>query len=257
MIRRLLLVAAACSTAISLYAVTTNDAATAENEGRELVQQLLSARPEKDFTNSGTVRVLANKRVVEVPVRIHTFVTPTNWETVYFTAYPTDGTNKGWGPSASVRILHADIQPNEYQIYKFNRSPADANEFDSLSGNQAFAPFAGSDFWLADLGLEFLHWPGQKVWKREIKKSQACAVLESRIAEPVTNGYSRVVSWIDIDTGGIVQAEAYDAKGKLLKEFEVKELEKINGKLEVSEIQMRNVQTGSRTMLRFHFEKRK
>ena len=58
---------------------------------------------------------------------------------------------------------------------------------------------------------------------------------------------------MDIDTGGIVQAEAYDAKGKLLKEFEVKELEKISGRLEVTEIQMRNVQTGSRTTLHFNF----
>ena len=91
--------------------------------------------------------------------------------------------------------------------------------------------------------------------KKELKKGQSCAVLESKDPEPATNGYSRVVSWIDIDTGGIVQAEAYDARGKLLKEFELKEAEKVNGEWKISEFQMRNPQTGSRTTLKFNFGK--
>ena len=90
--------------------------------------------------------------------------------------------------------------------------------------------------------------------KKELKKGQSCAVLESKSPEPAANGYSRVVSWIDIDTGGIVLAEAFDARGKLLKEFELKEAEKVNGQWKVSELQMRNVQTGSRTTLKFNFK---
>lgn len=256
MSRRLILAAIFLTVAGAAHAVTTNDAVTAEREGRELVRQLRGAQPPQDFTNRATIRIQANKQIVEVPVMVETFLTPTNWETFYFTAYPTQGTNKGWGPSASVRIRHTAEQPNEYRSYQFNRSPCDSNESDLISGDQTFLPFAGSDFWLADLGLEFLQWPEQKVWRKELKKGQSCAVLESRPAAPATNGYSRVVSWVDIDTGGIVEAEAYDAKGKRLKEFEVKELEKINGRLEVTELQMRNVQTGSRTLLRFDFTPR-
>ena len=44
-------------------------------------------------------------------------------------------------------------------------------------------------------------------------------VLESTNPNPSTNGYSRVLRWIDDETPGIVQAEAYDLKNKLLKEF--------------------------------------
>jgi hypothetical protein len=116
--------------------------------------------------------------------------------------------------------------------------------------------FAGSDFKVTDLGLEFFHWPAQKVLKHEMKRGQACKVLESTNPEPSTNDYSRVVSWIDNDSGGIVHAEAFDAKGKLLKEFAPKEFKKVNGQWQLQEMEIRNVQTGSRTRMEFNLEKK-
>ncbi len=110
---------------------------------------------------------------------------------------------------------------------------------------------AGSDFSLADLGLEFFHWPEQKVLKKEVRRSRGCTVLESTNPNPSANGYSRVVSWIDSETLGIVHAEAYDANGKLLKEFDPKSFKKVNGQWELQEMEIRNVQTGSRTRLEF------
>ena len=116
-------------------------------------------------------------------------------------------------------------------------------------------PFAGSDFWLGDLGLEFFHWPEQKILKKEVKRSRGCSVLESTNPDPSTNGYSRVVSWIDEESGGIVQAFAYDAQGRKLKEFYPKNFEKVNGQYQVQEMEMDNVQTGSRTRLEFDLNK--
>jgi hypothetical protein len=75
--------------------------------------------------------------------------------------------------------------------------------------------------------------------------------LESTNPNSPPNGYSRVVSWIDNETHGIVQAEAYDAKGKLLKEFYPKTFKKVNGQWELQEMEIRNDQTGSRTRLEF------
>jgi len=115
--------------------------------------------------------------------------------------------------------------------------------------------FANSDFWVCDLGLEFFHWPAQKVLKKEIKRSRGCTVLESTNPNPATNSYSRVVSWIDSESGGIVQAEAYDFNGKLLKEFAPKSFKKVNGQWELQEMQINNVQTGSRTRLDFDLKK--
>jgi hypothetical protein len=112
-------------------------------------------------------------------------------------------------------------------------------------------PFANSDFWIADLGLEFLHWPGQKILKKEFSRGRGCMVLESLNPNPSTTGYSRVVSWIDEESSGIVHAEAYDAQNKLLKVFDPKSFKKVNGQWELQDMEIRNVQTGSRTRIEF------
>jgi hypothetical protein len=115
--------------------------------------------------------------------------------------------------------------------------------------------FGGSDFWLGDLGLEFLHWPQQKILKREVHSSRGCTVLESTNPDPSTNGYSRVMSWIDTETLGVVEAYAYDAKGKQLKIFTPKDFKKVNGQWQVQTFVMENVQTGSRSRLEFDLKK--
>jgi hypothetical protein len=114
--------------------------------------------------------------------------------------------------------------------------------------------FAGSDFSFADLGLEFFHWPQQKVLKKEVHRSCGCTVLESSNPYPFY-GYSRVVSWIDNDSLGIVEAYAYDVNGKKLKNFYPKNLEKVNGQYQVQSMIMENLQTGSKTRLEFDLKK--
>jgi hypothetical protein len=114
-----------------------------------------------------------------------------------------------------------------------------------------YEPFAHSDFWLCDLGLEFFHWPEQKILKKENRRSRVCNVLESTNPNPSTNGYSRVVSWIDSESGGIVHAEAFDAQNKLLKIFDPKSFKKVNGQWELQEMEIRNVRTGSRSRIEF------
>ena len=117
-------------------------------------------------------------------------------------------------------------------------------------------PFANSDFWIADLGLEFFHWPEQKILKKEFARGRGCMVLESTNPNPSANGYSRVVSWIDEETLGIVQAKAYGAQGKLLKEFYPKDFKKVNGQWQLQSMEIDNAQTGSRTRLEFDLNKK-
>ena len=72
-----------------------------------------------------------------------------------------------------------------------------------------------------------------------------------RSPHPASGAYSRVVSWIDIDTDGIINADAYDAQGRLLKQFAAKSFKKIRGEWELQEIEMLNRQNGSRTSIEF------
>jgi hypothetical protein len=132
------------------------------------------------------------------------------------------------------------------------------DESDSiLSDENTMIPFANSDFWVADFGLEFFHWPEQKVLPKttNLKRGRSYTLLESTNPNPSTNGYSRVLSWIDKETGGILEAEAYDVNGKLLKDFAPKSFKKVNGQWELQEMEIRNVQTGSSTKLEFDLKK--
>src|SRR6185436_20556371 len=90
-----------------------------------------------------------------------------------------------------------------------------------LPRTQAARPLGSSDFWLTDLGMDFLHWPSQRIIKTQMIKSRWCNVLESINPNPAPGQYARIISWLDKESGGPLLAEAYDANGKRVKEFEI------------------------------------
>jgi hypothetical protein len=237
---------AGCVLATSTHA-TTNGVATPESEGRRLARHLSELRPAENSSLTGVLKIFPGKnKRIEVPVDFRTIVTATNWQFVY-TASGTNAENV-----MSITIYHLANQPNQYRLAQSGPAGCQTNTFTLLTGDQTMIPFAGSDFWLADLGLEFFSWPKQKILKKELRSGQSCSVLESTNPSAVPGGYTRVVSWIDIDTGGIVYAEAYDAKGDRLKRFEPKALKKVNGQWQLQEMLIRNLKTGSRTAIGFN-----
>jgi hypothetical protein len=205
------------------------------HDGQALVQELLAQRPANNLTNTGVLRIRDRKgKRTEIPVTIITLITATNWQNSYLT---TPATNR---EAASLTVVHRDGQPNQYLTQ--SNSPS------------SMTAFAGSDFWLADLGLEFLHWPKQRLLKKELRRGESCNVLESTNPQPAPGAYARVVSWIDTDTGGILHADAYGPDQKLLKVFEPKKFTKIAGRWQLKEMEIRNEQTDSRTTLIFDLE---
>ena len=239
---------------INLRASTTNALSDAEIQGRNLARQLLEQWPVESFTNTGVLQIRgASGKQIEIPLKCEVVITPTNWVNIYIVGrdshsyfslqYFFTTTN-----SSSIEILtitHADSLANRYS-YDYISNPNRINS--TTDGGVALA---NSDFLAMDLGLEFFHCPEQKILKHEMRRGRPCKVLESVNPNPSMNGYSRVVSWIDNESGGIVHAEAYDAKDKLLKEFDPKSFKKVNGQWELQDMEIRNVQTGSRTRLEF------
>ena len=224
--------------ALLAVAHATDARPNAEAEGRELVQKMLDQSPAENSTITGVLEIRKSRKdITKIPMQCRIVVTETNWQTIYETLANTNSvheqfivTRNGSGPGRYE--LNGTTLPNE------------------LSG----VPFAGSDFWLADLGLEFIRWPTQRVLKKEIRRSRFCIVLESVFDTnnaAASQGYSRVVSWVDNETSGILHADAYDAKGKRLKEFEPKEFKKIGGQWQLQEMRMENLQTRSRSTLEF------
>ena len=243
--------------AFSVRAQTTNALSPAEIQGQQLAAQILSATPVTNFTQTGILRIHNSNGTTNIPITFKTDILDTHvlgsnmpevWQTDY-TATPTDN------PSASetLEIIRSPGQRIQYSILPH---PTTTNGYigpvPSLSPSKIMAPFAGSDFWIADLGLEFFHWPDQKVTGHETRRTRACTVLESHNPDLAAGGYSRVVTWIDNQSLGIIYAEAYDANDRLLKVFEPKRLKKVNGQWELEDIEILNVQTHSRTWILFN-----
>ncbi|MBI5684673.1 MAG: outer membrane lipoprotein-sorting protein [Verrucomicrobia bacterium] len=113
-------------------------------------------------------------------------------------------------------------------------------------------PFLGGDFAYEDLELAFLRWPSHKFVRESRRLGFDCWVIESTPAAVAASQYSRVLMWVDKKYMAVVIAEAYDAKNKLLKNFEVKSVRKLDekGHYIVGQIALENVQKKSRTVLR-------
>jgi hypothetical protein len=230
-------------------AQTTNGVSSAEIQGQQLAAELLSETPVTNFTQTGILKIHNSAGTTNIPISFATSVQADIWRVVYETRVP--------GAIEGLMIAHKGTEPNQYFSRLRPRTFGTGgitgiNSWESLSQSQIMAPFANSDFWIADLGLEFFHWPEQKVTGHEIRRTRDCTVLESDNPNPSAGGYSRVVTWIDKDTLGIIYAEAYDVNNKKLKIFDPKKVKKVNGQWQLENIEIQNVQTHSRTWIRFN-----
>jgi hypothetical protein len=215
------------------------NAVAVDTEARALAARIYFGRPETNASQSGSLKLRdPDGKISVIPLRLDVIITPTNWQTIYLTGSSQD-------QAGSLLIVHADGQPNRY-FADVNANPETTR---SLTASERLSPLTpGSDFSRSDLGLEFLHWPEQRILKKEFHRQCACVVLESTNPHPSAHGYSRVVSWIDEESLGRVEAYAYDVNDLKLKNFYPKNLEKINGRYQVESMVMENLQTGSRSV---------
>jgi hypothetical protein len=216
-------------------------------EAQTLITEMLAEKPEQNATNTGLIKIRDSEgNQHEFPLKIVTLVTRTNWLQIYETS-PRDG-NSG----VSLTIMHRPSGTNQYLL---SSPPGSAGRL--LKADELTAPFAGSDFWIVDLGYDFLHWPKQAVLKGDMRHSRACKVLESTNPNPTPGGYSRVVCWITVEKPHApVHADAYDASGNRFKQFDPKNLEKVNGVYQIESVEMRNSKTGSHTILEFDVQEK-
>ena len=210
------------------------DLAAHRAEGQRLAAEVRTLAPRANGTNTALLKIRDHRGVrAEIPVTIRTTVSDAAWHTDYIS-----------GDGLLYRVTRTPHAPSRYETGRAN-GPA------LQPAGNLLVPFAGSDFWLVDLGLDFFHWPEQRLVAKEQRKGQACFVLESTTPAPAPGGYSRVKTWLDQDTLGIVTAEAYDTRGQKLKTFEPKRFQKVAGKWQLKEMEIRNEQTDSRTSLVF------
>jgi hypothetical protein len=175
--------------------------ATQRERGDALVQHLRSQAPAEALTNTGVLKIRdGNGRRRQMPVTIATWPDGGGWK-VRYEARPASN-----GPVETLIVAFSTNRPPAYQAHPTSTMVPPSQQ-----------PFAGTDFWWCDLGLEFLHWPDQRVVKQEMSNGRLCWALDSY--NPVTNGYASVRSWVDAEFNALLRAEAYDAQRRKVKEF--------------------------------------
>ena len=219
-------------------------------DGKALASEMMAQRPTESSEYNCELKLRdAAERRTAVPVKLQILPGDHSWQAIYAAA-PTNGS-----PAEKLTVTHfEDQRPNEYRLERLTTTGATNPATSTLNGDAANLPFAGSDFWLADLGLEFLHWPQQRLTKKEMRKGRPCKVLESANPTPTKGSYSRVLTWVDAETDNPILAQAFDQNGKLLKEFAINKIKSVNGHYQLKEMEIRNDQTDSRTRLEYQLD---
>ncbi len=228
--------------AIEPFSVEQREAGTA------LAAELRMMQPvETRITGVLRIRARRARNSEEIPVIYEVVLGDRDWETIFET--------RGVNEHAAERLVvaHGTNQPNRYFYSRATNVSDKAPLPRPLEPEKLSTPFAGSDFSVGDLGLEFLHWPEHYRLKGEMRLGQPCYVLESRHpANP--GGIFRVKTWVEKESGGILIAEFYDAKNVLVKEFSLSgsSFKKINGKYQLEKMEIRSPRSGSETVLKFN-----
>jgi hypothetical protein len=219
-------------------------------EALAFVHNLLSQRPQKELSLSGVLVIRhRNNHRDYVPVTYAIKLGEGGWRSVYQT-----GKTPAVGPEQLI-VVHQTDAPNQYLFQQISLDGLRTNST-VLTGSAASVSLGGSDFWLSDLGMEFLHWPEQRFVrdaKITMRSGRPCKVLESVNPRPADGQYARVTSWIDTELGTIFRAESWGLDGKRLKTFDLKHFVKVNGRWQVKDMEIEDDKADSRTRLEFNF----
>ncbi len=130
-----------------------------------------------------------------------------------------------------IRFLFRD--PNEIINLDLNDNGSKLSRV--LAGGKTEMPLSlyaetvrGTDINYEDLSMRFLYWPKAKIIGEDSMSLQKCWIV--RVTNPDGRGpYGTVDAWIAKSSGAMMQMEAYDAKGKKVKQFKVRKGQKYKG----------------------------
>ncbi len=227
-------------------------AATTEKEltpGQQLAQDMRHTQLLNYERIAGKLRTKGRRgKRTEHTIELRTGVLGGKWHSVFRAVHT------GTGAVTELTILRSPETSPEYTLALGARDSAPLEAPVAVPNEASMTPFAGTDFWLSDLGLSFFYWPQQEILTNariKMRKGVACYVLESRDPNQAGNGYNRVRSWVSREHGGLVYAEAYNAEGREVKTFEVADVEKVDGHWKLSRLRIRDAVAKSTTDLIF------
>ncbi len=231
----------ATSSLLALWAFFFSFLALAQDDpAQQLVARLRSEAPTEDSLIRGVIHIRSGDARTNIPIVCKVQIDGDSWRSIY------------QSDSELLIVVHSTNGPNQY-LRSISGGPTNA------IGDTAACNFANSDFSADDLGLEFLHWPNQKLLKGEMRLGQPCDVLESSPppARSAISPIDRVRSYIDKQSGGIIEAEGFDKDGRVIKEFSLHGsfFRKVNGQWRLEKMEMTDKLKHSQTIIQFDIGK--
>jgi len=203
--------------------------------------------------STGTLLIDSPNGRREIPVVCQVKVREQTWETIYQAAATSQS------GAERLIITHATLGPNQYLYARAATPTAPLPEAGPVLPPALSGPFAGSDFSLGDLGLEFFALAGTKPVEGPDAPGPAvlCPGKRQLPANFPADAVARVKSYIDKESGSLLIAEACDAKGGLIKKFSLhgSSFKKSQRPLAAGKDGNSNEKTGSHTVLKFDMPK--
>ena len=146
------------------------------------------------------------------------------------------------GDPERLTVTHAQ---GRAPVYTFERGdPWLATDVPDLSST-----IRGTDIGWADLALDYLWWPNARVTGDDEVRGRACTTVD--VDAPASGGTVRQVRlWIDRELDVLLQAEAYDAAGALVRRFQVRSVKKIDDRWMIKDVDVQGASDVQRTRLR-------
>ena len=117
-----------------------------------------------------------------------------------------------------------------------------------------FEPIQGTDISWTDLTLAFLRWRGGETVGRDTFKGQTCLLVD--LPAPAEAGagdlgrYAKVRIWVHEHLRMIVQAEAYNEEGDLVRRLEIKGLRKVDDRWMIKDMEVESFPPVHKTRFR-------
>jgi len=100
----------------------------------------------------------------------------------------------------------------------------------------------------ADMALKFLYWPDGVFLGEETVRTRRCWKLQLR-APSRESPYSNVLLCVDEASGALMRLDCYDAKGQLVKRFEVISGQKIDNRWFLKQMRIEELQPGTNNVV--------
>jgi hypothetical protein len=207
--------------------------------GPELLSQLLARMPQKPVLIAGRFMTATNggfgKHQLNVEIQ---FAPSSNRNATTYTIADGFGT-----PLEQMTVTRAPGAPSrmEYRVGR-DLTPAPLPDLGR--------PIQDTCLSWTDLTLAFLWWGDGVVIGRQEVKGQPCYVLDVHPPDARAWPYGSVRIWIDTRISMLLQAETCNKLGDPVRRLQVKSFKKINDEWMIKDLEVDDVPSGSRTVLR-------